>query len=954
MGGVHLYLGVNGNFAPAAPSLTRVGLARGGALATLAAFLVPAAAVAALFTGFAQDSQLLHTWLWAMVFAWAGAMLPCLLFTVLDLWGRLPKNPGNRYPTGAELRYYGLVVAGLLTVVTVPDFVQLWFAGSTPAQILSAAGESSWLRLVLEFLAILVAADLLTFAEHWLMHKNRWLWKNIHAVHHLFDQRGACLFSWAGIWVHPVEALVFLLAMIAVPGLLGVFGIYFVHPLALWAGLFIYVALVVEEHSGFDLPWSPHRWMPLGLGGGAAPHEVHHGKATRNYGFILKLWDFALGSYTPPPGELERQAEDDARRPGWSLRALTRARAMYRDARVRRVAALLALAAQLCVLAWLTRWPLLGLDAPLSLADLAVAGSALVLVPLAPEFAGLVLALGGLARWLGGPDYGLAWVAPEFAVLGLFGCIALLALTPVVFRDRIRHERVANEPGRRALEHLLFAPLAGPLFVAASLMDAGWRRSLTRASRALERSRGSSFARLPWRNWAQTVHAVPQTSRRPRELAELQAAIRDARARGLKVRVTGASYSWSSLCASADMLIYTEALDRVRMDLSDPEHPRVIAEAGATNYQINALLERHGYALESNVVLEVVRIGGVVGTGSHGSGWNCSTVSDYVHALELVDAEGEVRRFVAGEDDPDLLDALRVGLGACGVLWRITLDVVPSQIMRATEVRVDTREMLETVAERVPAAAYLDVFYTPGADEAWLRQVEPCTERPGFRRRTSLLSAIDFSFRFEAYRALGALMRWCPRLSPPLCRIFDRLEPNRGTRVLPLVDCVHYVPNIDSVPLVNIEVAFKLDPDFDGFHQAWDAFERLSAAYAERGLYPVNTAFNARFIAGSRGLLSPAQGPGHTCYVEVLAVRGTPGWEAFSAELGAAWMELPEAAPHWGKQWESIPGIDAHLRRRFGDTGLLARFRSVREQLDPTHMFSNPTLERVLGADQPQ
>ena len=106
--------GVNESLAPPMTSLPTVGLARGGPASTTAALLVPALTVAALFYGFSRDEQLLHTWLWAMVFAWAGAMLPCLLFTLLDLRGRLPKNPNNRYPTHQELRYYGFTVAAAL------------------------------------------------------------------------------------------------------------------------------------------------------------------------------------------------------------------------------------------------------------------------------------------------------------------------------------------------------------------------------------------------------------------------------------------------------------------------------------------------------------------------------------------------------------------------------------------------------------------------------------------------------------------------------------------------------------------------------------------------------------------------------------------------------------------------------------------------------------------------
>jgi sterol desaturase/sphingolipid hydroxylase (fatty acid hydroxylase superfamily) len=263
-------------------------------------FTIVAAAVAGIFGALAQTPRLLHSWLWGMSAAWSGAIVPCLLFTIVDLRGARAKNPGNRYPTRRELSAYGGVVFTTLTVITVPDVLQLWWSGVTPAHVLALAPDRALWILILELLFVLVAADALTFLEHWVRHRIPWLWKNVHLVHHSFDHRGASLFSWAGIWVHPIEALVFLLAMLAGPTLLALSGLYVVHPLSLWAGLFLYVALVVEEHSGFDFVWSVRNWLPGGLGNGAHAHEIHHGRVRKNLGFILTIWDRMAGTLVSP------------------------------------------------------------------------------------------------------------------------------------------------------------------------------------------------------------------------------------------------------------------------------------------------------------------------------------------------------------------------------------------------------------------------------------------------------------------------------------------------------------------------------------------------------------------------------------------------------------------------------------------------------------------------------
>jgi hypothetical protein len=65
-------------------------------------------------------------------------------------------------------------------------------------------------------------------------------------------------------------------------------------------------------------------------------------------------------------------------------------------------------------------------------------------------------------------------------------------------------------------------------------------------------------------------------------------------------------------------------------------------------------------------------------------------------------------------------------------------------------------------------------------------------------------------------------------------------------------------------------------------------------------------------------------------------------------------MQLPEARPHWAKEWEFIPGIEAFLGHAYGDQ--LTKFLAVRDALgvDPQRMFSNDLLDRVVFANAAQ
>jgi len=628
------------------------------------------------------------------------------------------------------------------------------------------------------------------------------------------------------------------------------------------------------------------------------------------------------------------------------LSAITQVWVTHREPWVRGATVPLALLSTLGIAALLGRVSL----GAISLGDLWVLCGCLFLLPTLAE-AGLLTGLLLLpVRLMAGPDWG-------GDQLGLWGALALIVpsqvlmlVLPTLWRDRILLERIDNLVARRAAKALFLLPVAGPVHVAVWMLDRGWRPSLRKRVEEEDSRRYGVRGALAWTNWAHSTSCTPTRSYRPSTVDELQAAVRDAVSRGLRIRAVGEGHTWAAFSTTDDALVHCERLGRIQMDLSDPAQPRVVAEVGATNRQLNDVLEKAGFMLPSNVVLEVVRIGGLVATGSHGSGWECSTLSDYVHGVDLVMASGEVRRFETGVDDADTMDALRLSLGAFGVMWRVVLNVVPAWNAHMIDEHLSFDEALRTLPERVNEAYFLDLNFYPGNDVFWVKSVRR-TDAPltGPRARLSTGSMLSGAPKMEAYRGLLALTRAFPRLTPSLGRMVHRFGPHPAEQVLPLPDCIHYERNVEQVRLVNVEIAFKLDPEFASFRKAWEDFVRITAAWNARGEYPLSMVCNIRFLGESTALLGPASGPGHTCWFEVLSGHGTPGWEAYSAELAAAWLQLPGAAPHWAKQWQHLPGIIEHIGVRYADG--LPRFRAVREQIDPDRVFGNELLERVLSAD---
>jgi len=182
----------------------------------------------------------------------------------------------------------------------------------------------------------------------------------------------------------------------------------------------------------------------------------------------------------------------------------------------------------------------------------------------------------------------------------------------------------------------------GPFhFALDALLQAGWRPRLHALLDERERKALRVRHEVPWVNWAGIASCRAHFVYTPRTVEDLVAAVGEARASGQRVRVVASGFSWSSLVPSDDALIFCERLDRISVDVSDPARPAVWAEAGVTNRQLNRELERAGLCMPWNVVLETVRVAGIVSTGTHGTGKATATVGDLVEALEVVDSEGD-------------------------------------------------------------------------------------------------------------------------------------------------------------------------------------------------------------------------------------------------------------------------------------------------------------------------
>jgi len=265
----------------------------------------------------AAGTPYIHNSLFAVTVATVTYVTVCGYFTLLDLRQHAPtKLQKDWYPSAADmfaaawpqLLFYGAGQA------------QIWYLWKVyPEKYTAALPQSapSVLSLCAHLSLCLLLGDFFIYWEHRLMHTVPYLRTRIHSVHHEYT----AVFSWAGGWVHPLEDLV-VVACQCVPVLLLA-----PHPLTQWLFACLWVICLIDEHSGHDVWWSPYQLLPftgVAQGGGAAPHDIHHYKPTKNYGFVFIIWDRLFGTfeevqqaanpYVPPFCKAKRPKPADARR----------------------------------------------------------------------------------------------------------------------------------------------------------------------------------------------------------------------------------------------------------------------------------------------------------------------------------------------------------------------------------------------------------------------------------------------------------------------------------------------------------------------------------------------------------------------------------------------------------------------------------------------------------------
>jgi L-gulonolactone oxidase len=427
-----------------------------------------------------------------------------------------------------------------------------------------------------------------------------------------------------------------------------------------------------------------------------------------------------------------------------------------------------------------------------------------------------------------------------------------------------------------------------------------------------------------WRNWGRNQVCQPAAEELPYSELEVIEAVRRARRTGQRVKVTGSGHSFTDIACTDGRLVAVDCLDR--MVAVDEESRTVTVEAGMTIRTLNAQLAERGLALENMGDIDRQTVAGAISTGTHGTGVRYGGMPTMVRGLELVTAEGEVLRCSA-EEEPEVFHCARVGLGALGIVTKVTLQCVPAYNLHHVVRPGRLDEVVVELADAVDAHDHFEFYWLPHTDSCTTiandRTDEPAQPKSAYK--TWRAEVFYPNYVFGALTTLGRLL---PSRVPRLAEIIA--SGAGGTDLVNRSDLV-----FTSTRLMRFtEMEYGIPRE-----HAIEAVLGIRDLIEDHGLV-VSLPVEVRFLAGDDVPLSMAHGR-ESCFVAVHLVRGVRYEEYFEAveEL----MNRFDGRPHWGKLHFQTR---ATLAPRYPEWD---RFRALRARLDPQGVFANAYLDRVLG-----
>ena len=413
------------------------------------------------------------------------------------------------------------------------------------------------------------------------------------------------------------------------------------------------------------------------------------------------------------------------------------------------------------------------------------------------------------------------------------------------------------------------------------------------------------------KNWAGNLEYSTDKIYYPTSVEEVQQLVK----KYSKLKVLGTKHCFNTIADSKDNFISLKQMNKV-VTLDANAHT-VTIEGGMKYGELCPWLNDKGFALHNLASLPHISVAGACTTATHGSGVKNGNLATAVAALEIVTANGDVINL--SKKDGEKFYAAVVGLGAIGVITKVTLNILPTFMMRQyVYVNLPMSQMKDHFDEIVSSGYSVSLFtdwQTENINEVWIKsRVDDAansaakTDFFGAKPATKNIHPIIELSAENCTEQMGVPGPWYERL--PHFRM--GFTPSSGKEL----QAEYFVPRQNAV----------------------DAILAISRMGKQIG--PHLFISEIRTIDADNLWMSP-------CYKQpsvTIHFTWKQEWDAVSKLLPVIEKELApfNAKPHWGKLFTIPPAKLQSLYEKMPD------FKKITTEYDPHGKFRNEFLEKNI------
>ncbi len=412
------------------------------------------------------------------------------------------------------------------------------------------------------------------------------------------------------------------------------------------------------------------------------------------------------------------------------------------------------------------------------------------------------------------------------------------------------------------------------------------------------------------RNWAGNLEYSTNDVHYPKSVAEVREIIKKFD----KIKVLGTRHCFNDIANSKYHLLSTKELNKL---ISIDRAGCTVTIEGGMNYgQLCPQLDQQGFALHNLASLPHISVAGACTTATHGSGVNNGNLATAVTAIELLLADGSIVN-LSKERDGERFNAAVVGLGALGVVTKITLSLKPTfKAHQFVYLKLPLAQLKENF-DKIMSGGYSVSLFTDwsseSVNEVWVKDISSGKQKTqvdyfGAKPAPKNMHPIaDFSSE-NCTEQMGEAGTWYERL-PHFKMGFT---PSSGKEL----QAEYFVPRKNGL-------------------EAFLAIQKMG-----KEIMPHLFISEIRSVAADELWMSP-------CYQQdCIAIHFTwkQDWPAVSKLLPKIEKELSiyDVKPHWGKLFTLSPSMLA------GRYGKMQEFRKLATEFDPKGKFRNDFLNKYL------